>query len=38
MREDLVFEIHGVEINTINLSHSINVLGLFAKILGLFTS
>lgn len=38
MREDLVFEMHGIEINTVNLSCFINILGTFAKILGLFIS
>ena len=37
-REDRVFEMHGVEINTGNLSCFINILGTFAKIFGLFIS
>lgn len=38
MRETLVFEVHGLEINTVNLSCFINIVGILAKMFCLFIS
>lgn len=36
--DELVFEMHRVEMNTVNLNCFINILGTFTKIFGVFIS